>query len=1040
MKSSRGHRRVLIAALCALAGFITATPAYAAAAGDTLLTSGMPIPAGSLASSGSGRSTDGEPGAASVSANGRYVAFLSDDDDLAPSIQPDAASIFRKDRVTGAVELISRTTGTGGIALPAVVADPVISNDGNRVGWISDAAFDPADTDGQTDVYIRDVAAGTTTLATPGTAAGILNFDLSGDGNWIAFSSPDVLAGIDGNGASDIFRRNLTTGAIALASATDGTATAGNDASSRPSISDDGLWVAFASRATNLVLGYASGGATLNVYARRMSSVATVLISARFSGMVTGGNGDSDEPIIIGQPTTGSTLRVGYTSRATNLADNAVTDTSSGDSAYVRQYWINASVLISRATGPSGANADSGAYLTGISDDGQRAVFSSSASNLPGATGSSSYGSFLRDLGANTTTRISGASSYGVNPAISGDGTFATWFELGAAAEFDPELSGVFGRAVPTGSIELVSRPAGSAPLVAAAPTVGSPQAGVRTVSGDGRYVVFSARGAGLGAGGTDQVYRRDLRTNELVLVSRATGENGAASSRFASNATISASGSRVTFTTAASLDPADTNTTVDVYVRDIDAGTTTLVSRANGADGAVSNGQVEAPSISASGQQVVFRSAATNFGVADGKGHIYVRDLAAGTTVLADRASGAGGAIAADGAEAPQPSADGRLVVFESRSANLSPDDPSGTSNDIYLRDLVANTTTLLSRRPGLAGAKLTGASSYPAISSDGSTVAFKTSDQLAAPEAGPWGGTDQVVVRKIATGENVLASRVAGGAPGDRDSTTPSLNADGTVVAFSGDASNLLPGRGSATSYRDAVFAKNLVTGAISGPPAFGLALDWAQQRATYPSISEDGQCMAFIARGHNAVTGKAGDVRSAYLNVVSGSCPKPAPAVATPTSAPTPAAATPAAQLSGVSLTNRRFKVGAGRTPLIATGARGAPKRKTPTGTTFRFTLNTSATVRIAILQRVTGRKVGKQCLKTTPKRKRLKPCKRFAEIGKLERTGVAAGARSVGFSGRLGTRKLPAGSYQARLIASTSGGSSAPVTVAFTIVPR
>ncbi len=78
--------------------------------------------------------------------------------------------------------------------------------------------------------------------------------------------------------------------------------------------------------------------------------------------MVTGGNGDSDEPIIIGQPTTGSTLRVGYTSRATNLADNAVTDTSSGDSAYVRQYWFNASVLISRATGPSGANADSGAY------------------------------------------------------------------------------------------------------------------------------------------------------------------------------------------------------------------------------------------------------------------------------------------------------------------------------------------------------------------------------------------------------------------------------------------------------------------------------------------------------------------------------------------------------------------------------------------------------------------------------------------------------------------------------------------------------
>ncbi len=271
---------------------------------------------------------------------------------------------------------------------------------------------------------------------------------------------------------------------------------------------------------------------------------------------------------------------------------------------------------------------------------------------------------------------------------------------------------------------------------------------------------------------------------------------------------------------TAASLDPADTNTTVDVYVRDIDAGTTTLVSRANGADGAVSNGQVEAPSISASGQQVVFRSAATNFGVADGKGHIYVRDLAAGTTVLADRASGAGGAIAADGAEAPQPSADGRLVVFESRSANLSPDDPSGTSNDIYLRDLVANTTTLLSRAPVSLGPS----SPAPPTTRDQQRWQHRGVQDVGPARrtrGGPMGRNRPGGRAQDRHRENVLASRVAGGAPGDRDATTPSLNADGTVVAFSSDASNLLPGRLSATSYRDAVFAKNLVTGAISARP---------------------------------------------------------------------------------------------------------------------------------------------------------------------------------------------------------------------------
>lgn len=731
----------------------------------------MPIPAGSFGSTGSGRDADSEPTTASVSANGRYVAFMSDDDDLTPGIEPDAPSIFRKDRTTGAVELISRTTGAGGTALAAVVADPVISNDGNRVAWVSDAAFDPADIDGKRDVYVRDVTAGTTTLATPGTSGSIIDFDLSGDGNWIAFSSTEVLGGIDGNGVSDIFRRNLTTGALALASATNLTATAGNSASHDPSISDNGDWVAFSSQATSLVAGFASSGGTTNVYARRMSTTATVLISAKFDNGSTGGNSDSGDPIVAGQPGAGSSLRVGYTSRATNLADNGVTDASSNDSGYVRQFAITASTLATRADGGAGANASGGAQLTGLSDSPLRATFQSSASNLPGASASSSIATYLRDLDAGTTARISGASGYSVNPSISGDGAFAIWFEAGPTAQFDPDLSGVFGRSLPSGAIELVSRPASGAPVVAAAPTVGTPEPGARTVSGDGRYVVFSAIGAGLGAGGSDQVYRRDLRTNELVLISRATGASGATSSRFSWNGTMSASGGRVAFLTSASLDPADINVSTDVYVRDVDAGTTTLVSRATGPDGMVGNASAGEPSISADGQHVAFRSTATNFGVADGKGHLYVRNLATGTTVLADRATGAGGAIAADGSESPRLSGDGRLVLFESQSANLSPDDPSGTSHDLYVRDLAANTTTLVSRRPGLAGAKLTGSSYYPTISSDGSTVAFKTSDQLAAPEAGPWGGDDQIVVRKIGTGENILASRVAGGAPGDRD-----------------------------------------------------------------------------------------------------------------------------------------------------------------------------------------------------------------------------------------------------------------------------
>lgn len=1040
MHRPRLHDLALATALCAAVGLTTSVAAHAASAGDTLLTSEMPIPAGAIASSGSGVDSDGEPATTSVSANGRYVAFLSDEDDLTPGIEPDATNVFRKDRTTGAVELISRTTGAGGTGLAAVVRAPVISNDGNRIAFTSDGAFDPADADGLSDVYVRDIAAGTTTLATPGTTTSIFGFDLSGDGNWVAFSTTDVLgAATDANGQSDVYRRNLTTGAVTLASGVDGTTTAGNQGSDQPSISDDGNWVAFASRATNLVPGFVSSGQT-NIFARRMSSNLTVLISAKFNSSVTGGNADSSGPIVAGQPTTTASLRVGYTSRATDLADNATSDSSSNDSTYVRQFAVNASVLASRTTGAGGANANSSAYLTSLSDDGQRAAFTSTSSNLPGADATNAFRTYVRNLGDSTTTRVSGASSYAVSGALSGDGSFVAWFESGATAAFDPGLSGVFGRTVPSGPIELVSRPPGSAPLAAAAPTIQLPESGVRRVSADGRYVVFAGAGAGLGvsssAGIDDQVYRRDLQTKELQLVSRATGENGAVADRYAGDPSIDAAGGRVAFLTSAALDPADTNPNTDVYVRDLVAGTTTLVSRANGADGAVSNGQVSNPSISADGKRVAFRSTSSSFGVADGKGHIYVRDLAASTTVLADRATGAAGAASNDGGDAPRLSGDGRLVVFASRSTNLSPDDPSGPSNDIYLRDLTTDVTTLLSRRPGLAGTKATGSSSAPSISSDGSTVAFATSDELVAPAAGPWGSADQVVARTVATGQNTIVSRSTSGSVADRDASSPSVNADGTVIAFSSDATNLLPGRGG--SNRDAVFAKNLTTGELSGPPAFGLALDWAQQRATYPSISEDGQCMAFNANGHNAITGKAGDFRSAYLYVVSGACPKPLPATPTPVPTPAPTLLVPA--LSGASMTNARFKIGRGTTPLTAAGATAAPRKRTPTGTAFRFTLSTKADVRIRILRRTAGRRVGGQCLAATPKRAKRKRCDRYVAVNALVRTGLPSGANTVAFSGRLGKRKLPLGAYRAELVASAAGGSSKPVTLTFTIVRR
>src|SRR5690606_26904619 len=123
-----------------------------------------------------------------------------------------------------------------------------------------EAQLSPEDTNGERDVYVRNVAANTTALATPGLSIGAESrFDLSGDGQWITFSTQDSLLAADGNAHSDVYRRHLASGTTDLVSVNSGGAAAANGASQGPSISDDGRWVAFASRATDIIAGFTEG-------------------------------------------------------------------------------------------------------------------------------------------------------------------------------------------------------------------------------------------------------------------------------------------------------------------------------------------------------------------------------------------------------------------------------------------------------------------------------------------------------------------------------------------------------------------------------------------------------------------------------------------------------------------------------------------------------------------------------------------------------------------------------------------------------------
>jgi Tol biopolymer transport system component len=156
----------------------------------------------------------------------------------------------------------------------------------------------------------------------------------------------------------------------------------------------------------------------------------------------------------------------------------------------------------------------------------------------------------------------------------------------------------------------------------------------------------------------------------------------------------ISADGRYVAFhSTATNLVSGDTNALPDIFVRDRQTGTTYLLSR----DSAGGEGSAE-PAISGDGRYVTFNSDATNLvsGDTNGAYDIFVRDRQTGTTTLVSRSSA--GVVGDEGSAEPAISGDGRYVAFFSSATNLVSGDTNGVS-DIFVRDRQTGTTTLVSK-----------------------------------------------------------------------------------------------------------------------------------------------------------------------------------------------------------------------------------------------------------------------------------------------------------------------------------------------------
>ena len=192
-----------------------------------------------------------------ISADGRFVAFMSYASNLVPGDGNSSADVFVHDRLTGATERVS--VSTGGSQANADAKMPAISFDGRFVTFESYAStLASGDSNARIDIFVRDRLTGTTERVSVSSRGRQANEhchapSISADGRFVAFESySSNLADSDNNRDSDVFVRDRTSGTTERASL-NSSDTQGNADSGAASISADGRFVAFWSHASNLV-------------------------------------------------------------------------------------------------------------------------------------------------------------------------------------------------------------------------------------------------------------------------------------------------------------------------------------------------------------------------------------------------------------------------------------------------------------------------------------------------------------------------------------------------------------------------------------------------------------------------------------------------------------------------------------------------------------------------------------------------------------------------------------------------------------------
>lgn len=390
-----------------------------------------------------------------------------------------------------------------------------------------------------------------------------------------------------------------------------------------------------------------------------------------------------------------------------------------------------------------------------------------------------------------------------------------------------------------------------------AAPWYGS---GIGSISVDNRYVVFVSSASNLVSGDTNGrqdafIHDRQTGVTERISVDSA----GQAGNGDSYEPIMSADNRYVAFASwASNLVPGDTNSELDVFIRDRQAGTTTRVSVDNA--GGQSNGWSSAVAISANARYVAFHSLASNLvpGDTNGTWDVFVRDLQTGTT--ARLSVGTGGAQSNGESYLGAMSADGRYVAFSSLASNLVPGDTNGKL-DVFVRDRQTGATTRVSLDN--AGGQGNGDSWIAAISANGRYVTFESDASYLV--AGDTNNKTDVFVRDLQTETTTRVSVNSAGVQGNDMSDRSSINDDGRYVAFRSWSTNLAAGD---SNGEPDIFVHDRLTRAttrVSVDSTGAQGNGWQY----YPRLSNDGRYVVFDSESSNLVAGDVNRMTDVFVH---------------------------------------------------------------------------------------------------------------------------------------------------------------------------